>query len=308
VNTAAEPVILVHGGAGRALGPRADDPPRRETLREALLAASGTLSSGGGAIAAAARAVEVLEDDPLFNAGRGSVLTSEGVVEMDAAVMCGADRRAGAVAAVTAVRHPIRLAEGVMERSSHVMLVATGAERFAETLGLERMDPEWFVTERQHERWQRRPAFPGGGDEGKNGSLGTVGAVVLDRDGHVASATSTGGVRWQLPGRVGDSPLIGAGTFADDATCAVSATGDGELLMRFVAAHEVTSNVKHRRLSVSAACESVLAEIASAGGRAGMVAVDARGNFAMPFTTDLMYRGWKVGDAAPGTAIWPDAS
>ena len=192
-----------------------------------------------------------------------------------------------------------------MERSSHVMLVAAGAERFAHGLGLERMDPEWFVTERQRERWQRHRASTAAGDRGEDG-FGTVGAVVLDGDGHVASATSTGGVQWQLPGRVGDSPLIGAGTFADDATCAVSATGDGEQLMLSVAAHDVASNVKHRGLSLSAACESVLGEIASAGGKAGMVAVDARGNFAMPFTTDLMYRGWKVGDGAPGTAIWPD--
>jgi isoaspartyl peptidase/L-asparaginase-like protein (Ntn-hydrolase superfamily) len=250
--------------------------------------------------------VEVLEDDPLFNAGRGSVLTSDGLVEMDAAVMSGRDRRAGAVAAVTTVRHPVRLALGVMERSSNVMLAASGAERFAQELGLERLDPQWFVTERQRERWQRqRAAGSGRGDRGGDG-YGTVGAVVVDGDGHVAAATSTGGMQLQPPGRVGDSPIVGAGTYADDATCALSATGDGEQLMLLVAGHEVASLIEHRELPVSAACESVLAAIASSGGEAGMIAVDSRGNFAMPFNTDVMYRGWKVGGTEPTTAIEPD--
>jgi beta-aspartyl-peptidase (threonine type) len=218
----ADPVIVVHGGCGNPAGGAVrDEAPYHRGLADALEAGWAALE-GGGALDAVQAAVESLEDCPLFNAGRGSVLTGDGEVEMDAAMMLGTDGSAGAVAAVTGVRHPVALARLVMEHTPHVLIAGGGAERLAEEHGLELCDPSWFVTERQHERWLA--------------SQGTVGAVALDAGGVLAAATSTGGVRDQLPGRVGDSPLIGAGTWADG-RCAISATGHGESLIRRVAAH-----------------------------------------------------------------------
>jgi len=235
----------------------------------------------------------VLEDAPVFNAGRGSVLTSDGTVEMDAAVMCGRTLRAGAVAAVTTVRNPVSLARAVMESSDHALLVGAGAEGLAAELGLERMDPEWFVTEAQRRRLAR--------DAGD--SRGTVGAVALDDQGRLAAATSTGGVRGQRPGRVGDSPLVGAGTFAD-AACAVSATGDGEHIMSAVAAHEVSALIRYCGLPLAEACEQVVRErLEPLGAAAGLIAVDARGEIAMPFNTAIMHRGWQTAGGQPRTAV-----
>ena len=280
-----EPTIVVHGGAGRSVE---DEAPYRAALAEALRAGASALSAG--AVAAALAAVEQLEDSPLFNAGRGSVLTSEGRVEMDAAVMCGRTGRAGAVAAVTGVRHPIALANAVMEHTPHVLLAGEGAERLAAELGLERVDPDWLVTERQRERFLR------GGEDGGGG--GTVGAVVLDSAGALAAATSTGGRRGQLPGRIGDSPLIGAGTYADDRV-AVSATGDGEQVMLAVAAHELAALVRHAGLDLESACAAVLRTVDGAG----LIAIDGDGNVATPFNTPAMHRGWLVGDRPVETAV-----
>lgn len=287
-----EPVIVVHGGAGNpASGRIEDETPYRAALGEALRAGAAALTAGAGALGAAQAAVARLEDAELFNAGRGSVLTSHGLVEMDAAIACGRTRRAGACAAVTTVRHPVALARAVMERTPHVLLVAHGAERFAAECGLEQVDPGWFVTERERERFER--------DQAK----GTVGAVVLDAEGALAAATSTGGVRGQLPGRVGDSPLLGAGTWADD-LCAVSATGDGEQIIRAAAAHEVSALMRHAGLDLAGACDRVLKDrIEALGGEAGLIAVDARGEIALPFNTRIMHRGWKRGDGDPETAI-----
>jgi beta-aspartyl-peptidase (threonine type) len=294
-----DPVIAVHGGAhGRR---PEDDRPHREVLCDALMAAAAALDHGGDAVDAACRAVAVLEDAPVFNAGRGSVLHRDGAVEMDAAVMQGEARRAGAVATVTRVRHPILLAREVMERTPHVLITGAGAERLAEEWGLELRDPEWFVTERQRERWLAR-AGPGA-----DADTGTVGAVVLDADGRLAAATSTGGIRDQLPGRVGDSPLVGAGVYAEDGVCAVSATGDGEHLIRALAAHEVAALVRHREMPVEQATETVLRDrVAPLGGEGGLIALDAAGNVAMPFTTAVMFRGCVVGGGTPRTAVGPE--
>jgi L-asparaginase / beta-aspartyl-peptidase len=283
--------VVVHGGAGNPrAGAVGDEAPYHEALREALAAAR---AHPADALAAVEAAVRVLEDAPVFNAGRGSVLTSDGTVEMDAAVMCGRTMRAGAVAAVTTVRNPVSLARGVMEGSDHVLLVGVGAERLADELGLERMDPEWFVTEAQRRRLAR--------DSGD--AKGTVGAVALDAEGRLAAATSTGGVRAQRPGRVGDSPLIGAGTFADSA-CAVSATGDGEHIISAVAAHEVSALLRYRDMPLADACDAVLhGRLEPLGADAGLIAVDARGDIAAPFNTTIMHRAWQVGGGEPHTAV-----
>jgi beta-aspartyl-peptidase (threonine type) len=283
--------VVVHGGAGNPRAGRiADEAPYHQGLREALAAAQ---QHPADALAAVEAAVRVLEDAPVFNAGRGSVLTSEGTVEMDAAVMCGSSLRAGAVAAVTTVRNPVSLARAVMEGSDHVLLVGVGAERLAAERGLERMDPQWFVTDAQRRRLARED-----GDR-----RGTVGAVALDTEGRLAAATSTGGTRGQRPGRVGDSPLVGAGTYADS-TCAVSATGDGEHIMSVVATHEVSALMRLGGLPVEEACERVLrGRLERLGADAGLIAVDRDGNVAMPFNTTVMHRGWQVAGAQPATVL-----
>lgn len=248
----------------------------------------------------------MLESCPLLNAGRGSALNEDGRVEMDAALMCGRTLRAGAVAAVSSVEHPIALARAVMERSSHVLLAARGAERFAVRCGLEVVPEDHHVTERQLERWRR--AANRGHSAGPQGAHapphGTVGAVVLDRRGDLASATSTGGRRGKLHGRVGDSPLLGAGTYAENQSCAVSASGDGEPLMRAVAAYDVSRLMAYAGLNIAEACEVVVRErIEPLGGEAGVIGLDRDGNVGMPFNTGAFHRGLKVGDAPPETAV-----
>lgn len=288
--------MAVHGGAGRMPrgGDGAESPYRRE-LAAAVDAARASLADGGSALDAAQAAVELLEDCPLFNAGRGSVLTVERTAEMDAAVMWGPGRDAGAVAALTTVRHPVALARAVMEETPHVLLAGAGAELLAERLGHERMERDWFVTARQRER-AAAPA-PNAAEHG------TVGAVVRDRDGRLAAATSTGGVRGQLRGRIGDSPLPGAGTYADDLV-AVSATGHGEAMMRTVAAHELSALVRHAGLTLEQAAARVIEELAPLGA-GGLIAVDRDGGIAMPFGTPAMHRGWATGDEPAQTAIGP---
>jgi beta-aspartyl-peptidase (threonine type) len=261
--------VVVHGGAGNPPPERlADESAYHAALREAIEAAVAALPDG--APAAAVAAVESLEDVPLFNAGRGSALNSDGAVEMDAALMW-ADG-AGAVAAVRTVRHPIALAKTVMESTPHLLLVADGAERLAQEHGLERMDPAWFVVPRP------------------DPTPGTVGAVVLDGRGALAAATSTGGRRRQLPGRVGDSPIFGAGTWADGRR-AVSMTGQGEAIMRALSAHAIALSPA----PLEEACGDAIAVLAPA--EAGLIAVDAEGNIAMPFNTRVMHRGWWAGGA-----------
>ena len=272
---------MVHGGAGPVPRKGVDERAYGDALERALDAAARKLRRG--ALDAVQAAVEVLEDDPLFNAGRGSVPTADGAIEMDAALMCGRTRRAGAVAAVQRARHPVRVARAVMDRTPHVLL--TAADHFAEEAGLELMDPAWFA--RRHRE-----------------TPGTVGAVALDSTSALAAATSTGGRRGQLAGRVGDSALVGAGTYADGA-CAVSMTGDGEPIVRAVAAHEISALIRLAGMTLDEACERALAEVTSLGGAAGLIALDRDGHVATPFTTGLMHRGWKIGDAALHTATLP---
>jgi L-asparaginase/beta-aspartyl-peptidase (threonine type) len=288
--TSITPVLLVHGGAGNPRGGTIDDEPAHHAaLRDALLAGYELLTAGAPALDAAEAAVRSLEECALFNAGRGSVLTSEGRVEMDAAVMDGAIREAGACAGVTCVRHPVTLARSILEKTPHSLLVGEGAERFAVDAGLEFEDPEWFVTERERERLERADEH------------GTVGAVAFDAEGKLAAATSTGGVRGQLPGRVGDSPVIGAGTWADDHV-AVSCTGSGERFIRAALAHEVSARMRY---TGEAAQQAAGRCIEGLDGEGGLIAVGADGSFAMPFNTALMYRGRAAGGSVQ-TSIWPD--
>jgi isoaspartyl peptidase/L-asparaginase-like protein (Ntn-hydrolase superfamily) len=251
----------------------------------ALTAGQGVLVAAGTALDAVVAAVAVLEDDPEFNAGRGSALTVDGTVEADAAVADGCRRRAGAVGACRRVRNPVEAARAVMERTEHVLMVGEAVTASAERWGLELAPDDWFVTPRALDELRRGR----GGAAPPRGE--TVGAVARDLHGHLAAATSTGGRVGQLTRRVGDTPVIGAGTWADDGTCAVSATGHGEAFVLAAFAHEVDARVRLRGADVLTACEQALEAVSAHGGRGGCIAVDGAGRLAMPFTTAAMFRG-----------------
>ena len=274
------PVIAVHGGAGVM---RRDKPgaAHQAALKQALEAGYELLGKGSSSLDAVCAAVLVLEDSPLFNAGRGSCFNADGEIEMDASVMDGEKLRAGAVAAVRHVRNPVLAARMVMEKTRHVLLAGDGAERLAKQHGLPLEPPEYFHTERRLEALKKNL---------KN-YHGTVGAVALDGDGNLAAATSTGGYTGKLPGRIGDSPLIGAGNYADNRACAVSGTGLGEAFIRAAVAYDVAARMRYRRESLAAAARAALANVKKLGGDGGLIAVDRRGNVAMPFNSEGMHRG-----------------
>lgn len=309
---ATAPVLVIHGGAGvvkRDMSP-AKEKAMRAAMVKALQDGYAQLKARKPAIDAVTTAITVLEDDPNFNAGKGSVFTHDGKNEMDAAVMDGESLRAGSVAGVQRVKNPIVLAHAVMEHSSHVMLIGDGAEAFAKDQGVALVDPSYFRTE---ERWQQlQKALKEDNEKKPHGDpetarhFGTVGAVALDSQGHLAAGTSTGGMTDKRWGRVGDSPIIGAGTYAN-AQCAVSGTGWGEFYIRTVAAHEICMKVSMLGEPVErAAAEVINQEIPSMGGNGGAIALDANGNIAMPFNTDGMYRGWIGADGVPHVAIYDD--
>ncbi len=285
--------IAIHGGAG-TLAP-ADLTPENERayragLERALRAGFTILDAGGTALDAAVTAVQALEDEPLFNAGRGAVLAANGLHELDASVMDGRDLRAGAVTGVRHVRSPIELARLVMERSPHVMLAGTGAEEFALEQGLLPVPNSHFATERRRHELERM--LQGQVDAGRESLMGTVGAVALDAAGNLAAATSTGGMTGKKWGRVGDSPIIGAGTYAANDCCAVSATGHGEFFIRAAVAHEIASLIRYRGLDVvDAADEVVMQQLVRLGGSGGVIAVGRDGRIAMPFNSEGMLRG-----------------
>jgi beta-aspartyl-peptidase (threonine type) len=286
--------IAIHGGAGvisrATMTPEAETSYRRD-LGEALDAGYAVLESGGTSMDAVIAAVKILEDSPLFNAGRGAVFSAEGINELDAAVMDGQTLRAGAVAGVRHVRNPIELARLVMERSPHVLLTGKGAEDFALESGLQLVPRSWFYTER---RWQQLELARRGErlSAADIGYYGTVGAVALDADGNLAAATSTGGTTNKKWGRIGDTPLIGAGTYADNGSCAVSATGTGEFFIRGVISHEVSALMKYRGLGVEEAARTAIqGRLAAMGGDGGVIVVDREGNIAMEFNSEGMFRG-----------------
>jgi beta-aspartyl-peptidase (threonine type) len=294
----AEPVIAVHGGAGAW---RAGHEEAVEALTAALREGDAALRAGAEALDAVQVAVEVLEDAPVLNAGRGAVRTASGAWELDAAVMDGASRRAGAIAAVRGVRHPVALARAVLDRTPHVMLVGAGARALAEESGLELVGDEWFDTGRASQP-EIAPAGQAAAAAAPSSPHGTVGAVALDGAGRLAAATSTGGRHGQVDGRVGDCPVVGAGTYAD-AVCAVSATGDGEDLIRSVAGHRVAMHVRDGGYPLDAACDAVLEDVRVLGGTAGLIAVDGEGTVALRFTTEAMARGFMRAGGEPFVAV-----
>ena len=305
------PIIAIHGGAG-TIGPEVDGTAHRAALCRILLASQEFLQAGGRAIDVVVSAVKMLEDCELFNAGYGAVFTSDETHELDAAVMDGETLRAGAVACVSRIRHPVLAARAVMDDGVHVLLVGAGAEVFAGACGLEMVKPSFFSTEARREELRRKQASSPGAVLDHDGAAqaskpledsSTVGAVALDVHGHVAAATSTGGMTNKRPGRVGDSPLIGAGTYADR-SAAVSCTGVGEMFIRIAAAHDVCARMAYgSRATLEDATDAVLKALGAIEGHGGLIAVDRSGNLCMPFTTDGMYRGYARGTEAPHTAI-----
>jgi beta-aspartyl-peptidase (threonine type) len=300
--------IAIHGGAGAV--PRATLSAERErTYRSGLEAAldSGyaVLERGGTSLDAVAAAVRILEDDPSFNAGRGAALTRDGAAELDAAVMDGRQMRAGAVASVRHVRNPIDLARRVMEKSRHVLLVGAGAEEFALEEKFVLVPNHYFRTAERLEQLQSEQRGERVSDLVPPAPQGTVGAVARDQHGNLAAATSTGGMTNKRPGRVGDSPIIGAGTYAKNGVCAVSATGHGEYFIRTVAAHHVCAAVEYRGLSLEQAVHEMLHRILrSLGGDGGLIAVDAHGRIVMQFSTEGMFRGARDADGRREIAIY----
>nr|WP_228760813.1 isoaspartyl peptidase/L-asparaginase [Lysobacter niastensis] len=307
--------LVIHGGAGFVPKDSISDEDRREyhaALNRALDAGNKVLGSGGSALDAVTAAIVVMEESPMFNAGKGAVFNAKGGHELDASIMEGHTRRAGAVAGVTTVRNPIKLARTVMEQSPHVMLAGAGAEAFADTHPeIERVPNNWFDTDKrrkQLEKAQQEEAAKGKREARTSDGdaptyFGTVGAVALDAQGHIAAATSTGGMTNKKWGRVGDSPIIGAGTWADS-RCGVSGTGWGEFYIRNAVAHDICARVAYRGDSLQAAAEEVVNKIVpAAGGDGGAIALDSDGNIAMPFNSGSMFRGWIKPDGSRGTAI-----
>ncbi|HBD19230.1 MAG TPA: isoaspartyl peptidase/L-asparaginase [Arenimonas sp.] len=308
---ASEPptALVIHGGAGvierASLSPE-DEKTVRAELDRALDAGHAVLRDGGSALDAVSAAVGVLEESPWFNAGKGAVFNAEGGHELDAAIMEGHTRRAGAVAGVRTVRNPIKLARAVMEHSPHVMLAAGGAEKFADSRPeIERVAPDWFDTPHRRKQLEQAQQREQAGHAAAPGTyFGTVGAVALDKQGRIAAATSTGGMTNKRWGRIGDAPIIGAGTWADE-NCGVSGTGWGEFYIRSAAAHDICARVSYRGDALSVAAEEVINGIVpKLGGDGGAIALDRHGNIAMPFNTSGMYRGWVKPDGTRGTAIF----
>ena len=302
-------VLVIHGGAGTInksqLTPELEK--RYQTsLEKALTTGAAILEKGGTALDAVEATVRILEDDPLFNAGKGAVFTSEGVNELDAAIMDGRTLAAGSVAGVKTIRNPISAARAVMERSEHVLLTGKGAESFAAQQGLEIVDPSYFYTPARWESLQRakkRDSLEKMAttnqyarvlhEEKRKDRYGTVGAVALDQYGHVAAATSTGGMTNKKWGRVGDAPIIGSGTYANDNTVAISCTGWGEYFLRLVMAKSVSDRMEFGGQSLQQAAEEmVMRQLPALGGDGGLIAVDKQGNISLPFCTEGMYRGY----------------
>jgi beta-aspartyl-peptidase (threonine type) len=282
--------LLIHGGAGGLR--RADMTPEadaqyRASLNEALEAGSKVLSSGGSSLDAVEAAVRVLEDNPNYNAGKGAVLTREGVAELDASIMDGRDRSAGAVAQIRTVKNPIRAARLVMETTGRVMFAGPDADELAAKGGLEIVPPEYFITPRRLEALRRAMA----GRFEPQDRYGTVGAVALDKAGNLAAATSTGGMNAKPPGRVGDSPIIGAGTYADNASCAVSSTGDGEYFIRVAVARMICARMAMQKLDAEAAAQATLDEVKALGGTGGVIVLGRDGDAALSMNTEGMFRG-----------------
>lgn len=280
-------VIVIHGGAGNIIKENMKPETEQlylEKLNDALSVGSNILLNGGSSLDAVTAAIIIMEDSPLFNAGKGAVFTAEGKNEMDASIMDGSNLMAGAVAGVQTIKNPILAAREVMEHSKHVMLMGEGADIFAKEHGLKIEDSSYFFTER---RWKSL-------QKANKDKFGTVGAVALDMNGNLAAATSTGGMTNKMKGRIGDTPIIGAGTYADNKSCAVSGTGHGEYFMRNVVAYDIAALMKYSGVSLKQASNYVIMKkLKDQGGGGGIIALDKAGNFVMTFNTKGMYRGYK---------------
>ncbi len=322
--------LVIHGGAGVIQRDQMSaelEAQYRAKLDEALQAGYAVLESGGAALDAVIAAVRVLEDSPLFNAGKGAVFNADGICELDASIMNGATLQAGAIAGVRRVRNPLQLARDVMEHSPHVMMIGEGAERFAASRGYEFVENEYFHTDfrrQQLERAKKREtradkgtssvpldlSSPGVSDDAlhfiREEKYGTVGCVALDQAGNLAAGTSTGGMTNKKFGRVGDVPVIGAGTYANNATCAVSATGWGEYFIRATVAHDISAQMEYAAKDLNTAAAATLAKVAKLGGDGGVIALDHDGNVAMDFNSAGMYRGYKFVDRPVVIAIYGD--
>lgn len=314
--------FVIHGGAGTILKSEMSAEREREyraKLTEALMTGYNILKKGGAGLDAVEATIRMMEDSPLFNAGKGAVFTNAGTNELDASIMDGKTLKAGAVASLKHIKNPISLARLVMEKSKHVMMVGEGAETFARQQGIELVPQSYFYTESRWKALQREKAL----EEEKNKTpkdkkqerqhaglvdhaYGTVGAVALDGDGNIAAGTSTGGMTNKKWGRVGDSPIIGAGTYANNQTCGVSATGDGEYFIRLSVAHDLSTLLEYKGLALKEAADAVIEKVGKLGGGGGLIAIDKVGNIAMSFNTSGMYRGYVGTDGQPVIEIYKD--
>lgn len=296
--------IAIHGGAGSVTRKNTTEEQERNYhlgLQEAIAAGYNVLAHGGSALDAVEQSVAALEDNPLFNAGKGSVYTAEEKHEMDAAMMCGQTLKAGAAAGIKNVRNPIRLARAVLEKTENVILAGQGAEAFAHAQGLSFEDDSYFHTEKRYKELSEARKETEHANTGK----GTVGAVAIDEKGNLAVATSTGGITNKKFGRVGDSAIIGGGTYANNDTCAVSCTGDGEYFIRLVTAYDVSCRIAYEGLTLKEACKiAVLEKLTAIGGEGGLIAIDRHGNFELVFNCESMLRAWKNDQGDGETAIW----
>ncbi len=293
--------IVIHGGAGTILKENmsADkEKAYRDAMNRALDIGEEILKNGGSSMDAVEQSIRFMEDSPLFNAGKGAVFTHEGRNEMDASFMYGKDQNAGAVGGVTNIKHPISAARAVLEKSEHVMMAGKGAEDFSQLQGLEIVDPSYFKTERRWNSLQRilkseKENTELSEDDDKDKKHGTVGCVALDKEGNIAAGTSTGGMTNKKFNRIGDSPIIGAGTFADNASCGVSSTGHGEYFIRYTVARDIAALMEYGGKSLEEAGDYIInKKLVEKGGTGGVVALDKMGNIAMPFNTPGMYRGY----------------
>lgn len=306
--------IAIHGGAGtlvKGLMTEALETKYKNALQAALDAGSKVLEENGTALDAVEASVVVLEDSPLFNAGKGAVFTHTGTHEMDAAIMDGKNLEAGAVSLITGIKNPISLSRDIMEKSDHVFLAGDGAMEFAAKNGYEVKDADYFYDEVRYQQWQNikeSDKFQLDHSVKKDSKFGTVGAVALDMHGNIAAATSTGGMTNKKWGRVGDSPMIGAGTYANNETCAVSCTGSGEFFIRGVVAYDVSCLMEYKGLSLEEAAKEVIQNrVLKIGGDGGLIAVDTKGNITMPFNTEGMYRAFKKSNGDTSVSIYKDA-
>ncbi|MEA1981523.1 MAG: isoaspartyl peptidase/L-asparaginase [candidate division Zixibacteria bacterium] len=308
--------IAIHGGAGTIVKMLLTEKMENEyqvKLKESLKAGFDVLNKGGASLEAVQAAIVVMEDSPLFNAGKGAVFTNEGTNEQDASIMCGKTLNCGAVAGVTKIKNPIRLVSIVMEKSEHVCLSGTGAERFAKMHKVDFADAEYFYTDRRWEQLQKakkKEAVNGSDysqlDHSDDTKHGTVGAVALDKDGNLVAATSSGGMTNKKFNRIGDSPIIGAGNYANNKTCAVSTTGHGEYFMRGVSAYDLSALMEYKNMNLKDASDEVIRKLGELGGTGGLIAIDSECNVVLPFNTSGMYRGYKLGDSSFEIGVYKD--